>query len=300
MVDSVFVCHAFTKSDGTVTTPFFGMKFSVARLNDQWQQVGDKEEDIYFPIAWPVKRKNEPAITDDAGNSAYYLRPGQIESRESDTFEDLAVGGPEEGPRFLEVGAEGNCLIADPKHGIDPTSAWGRFCTSLESKAFKASVSEAGYAPDYIGLECHVHTIELPKSANAAEGSKIPTCLLADNINVFPYEIKKGKTATAAKAATTAKKTNGSSNGASTTEETDRFAACKGPLQEFITKNKGKQLSKGDFVKQAVLSLIQNKTVGNKLGMDFAPVLKDDEKLAILSLELDGFEYDAESKMVQL
>ena len=164
----------YTKKTGEVSAPVTIVQLGLIKLNDDWQR-GDDESVILQDLS-----------VDFTKDGTLRCHPGTIASADAEDFED---GG-------TDVGAEGNCLIAEDDFSLWAKSGWGAFVESAEKTGFKAEVLASTYLPALIGWKLEVKTVETDKNKNTG---KMGTALVVVRSNIYPYDTKKASGKTTAK-----------------------------------------------------------------------------------------------------
>lgn len=272
VIGSVIRVHQYPVSSktGKQAPPFICQQVQIAHLEKDWNQ---KEDD-------------EPEFVEYGfGRDKIKIIPGKDDC-ECKFHVGLATGPDDDNPKDMghDVGTEGNCLfIVDENAKIHEKCKQQVFMKSLEEKGFKPEILGRGWAPDLVGLKAHFKQDKTGKFKDEATGEeKDAKCLIVDQIQQYPYDVKgskskgKGAQAGAAAGAGSTAAAGGKTNGAAAEESKTLATKMFGEVAKAFKGKDGIQRS--DFQKQLLSTMTLNRVKVN----DQKPVLeiaRDDDQL---------------------
>lgn len=276
---AVVAVHQFPPNSktGLQSDPFTAVRFSCTKLNEDYSEPDNP--DIVDIIIRLGKLDS--------------IRPGNVDTPDAEDVQD-------EGS---EVDTEGNTAYFED--GARVSSNWGDFEASLVNCGFRPEISGRGYFPDFVGLKCHLKTVETGSYTDKKMGEeKKSTALVCDQINTFPYDKPKAKGGSKTGAAKGGAKTGG----AAKTEAADDGGddGVKEKAMEALTNltpaffkvvKPNVEVKRALFQTQMHLELTRQKAAAadKKAIIEF---IKDDALLEELAAEMGTFALDLENGTV--
>lgn len=261
------------KDSGEQTPPFLAAILTFQKTDEQGKATDDEPQERALRIEKDLNK----------------MRPGTATSRTDSEPSD--EGG--------ELDTIGNCIYAEEGVKINKNSAWAVFCSSLESKGFKAEIIGEGYLPDLVGLKGHAKS-EKGEKRNIGGKDVEPNYLMVDKITVYPYEgkaAKKGPAAATSKAPANAAPA-ATKNAAPATKQAAPAAAAAEPNEDADTSAtailaglaaelQGQQRDAKKVYSMAYSRLVSDKARDRKLDKAISDLLKDNDWLTAKAAELD-------------
>lgn len=264
VIKACVAVHQFPPSSktGIQSDPFCAARFTLKKLNEDYSEP-DEADTVVVPIRL---------------HSLDSIRPGHVNDPDDEEAEDLG----------REVDTEGNTAYFE--EGAMVGGSWGAFEESLRRHGFRAEISGRGYFPDYVGMKCHLRTVEAGTYVDKkTKEEKKSTNLVCDQIHTFPYD-KKGKSESKGKA----KDAAGGKEKAK--EALMGVLADLTPLFKKAVKP-DKAVKRSAFQVQLQLELTRQKVDGS-LKKPILDLVKDDDQLQTLSEEMGTFVIDLDENTI--